>query len=355
MSDVSDVIMTLAGPVAAAEVSGPALCREWLINDQSQLRKHSKDPRSSTDLVELQSLARVRRYPLSSLSNLHLNQEDALREATELHRAHGDALVAVSTPRRFQHDVEQTADALRKVAAEAKIHIVLGIAPPEDANFEVQVATVVSQLASGIRTDADAEGGLFPGFIGEIDAADLQSLRAAVEAHRVSQAPLLLVGEISHDALQLLEGAIWRRCAFFDVPITSPMSVAELQARGAFIGFSAPAGAADISWQEYPYRRPLRTEQDFHAATDLLSLTSSGLRFRTDLTAYGGPGLGYAVDLVSAGRAEPSQLTANAVAFLSYPWVAPLAPEKVIHEIPCHWCGTKKVEGEHFSKMDALN
>lgn len=28
-----------------------------------------------------------------------------------------------STPRRFQHDVEQTADALRKVAAEAKIHI----------------------------------------------------------------------------------------------------------------------------------------------------------------------------------------------------------------------------------------
>ena len=43
---------------------------------------------------------------------------------------------------------------------------------------------VVSQLASGIRTDTDAEGGLFPGFIGEIDAADLQSLRAAVEASK---------------------------------------------------------------------------------------------------------------------------------------------------------------------------
>lgn len=43
---------------------------------------------------------------------------------------------------------------------------------------------MVSQLASGIRTDADAEGGLFPGFIGEIDAADLQSLRAAVEASK---------------------------------------------------------------------------------------------------------------------------------------------------------------------------
>lgn len=39
-------------------------------------------------------------------------------------------------------------------------------------------------MASGIRTDADAEGGLFPGFIGEIDAADLQSLRAAVEASK---------------------------------------------------------------------------------------------------------------------------------------------------------------------------
>ena len=31
------------------------------------------------------------------------------------------------------------------------------------------------------------------------------------QAHKVSQAPLLLVGEISHDALQLLEGAIWRQ------------------------------------------------------------------------------------------------------------------------------------------------
>ena len=40
-------------------------------------------------------------------------------------------------------------------------------------------------MASGIRTDADAEGGLFPGFIGEIDAADLQSLRAAVEASKI--------------------------------------------------------------------------------------------------------------------------------------------------------------------------
>ena len=30
------------------------------------------------------------------------------------------------------------------------------------------------------------------------------------------------------------------------------------------------------------------------------------------------------------GRAEPSQLTANAVAFLGYPWVAPLAPEKAL-------------------------
>lgn len=33
---------------------------------------------------------------------------------------------------------------------------------------------------------------------------------------------------------------------------------------------------------------------------------------------------------LSGGRAEPSQLTANAVAFLSYPWVAPLAPEKAL-------------------------
>eukprot|EP00434_Breviolum_minutum_P045625 symbB.v1.2.040947.t2/scaffold7677.1/size9936/1 len=64
-------------------------------------------------------------------------------------------------------------------------------------------------------------------------------------------------------------------------------------------------------------------------------------------------GLAYALELVChAGRTEAvGQLAANAVAFLSYPWVAPVAPEKITYEIPCHWCGTMKLEGEHFSKM----
>ena len=47
-------------------------------------------------------------------------------EMTPSHNAPVDDMtlhVVRSTPRRFQQDVERTADALRKVAAEAKIHI----------------------------------------------------------------------------------------------------------------------------------------------------------------------------------------------------------------------------------------
>eukprot|EP00913_Durusdinium_trenchii_P014423 g13529.t1 len=111
----------------------------------------------------------------------------------------------------------------------------------QDKEFEVQVASVVTDLAAGI-------GQFWPGFIGEIEGTDLGALAVAVEAQRRSQAPILITGEVSDDAFRILDDAIWRRCAFFDVP--SEPALIEIQARGALIGFSAPPGAADVSWQD---------------------------------------------------------------------------------------------------------
>ncbi|CAK9031449.1 unnamed protein product [Durusdinium trenchii] len=235
---MTEVIMSLAGPLAACDVSGPVLCREWLLNDQSQLFARSKE-KNAMEQVELSCLARLRRLPLSSLANLYLNEQDALREATNLRNAFGEALVVVSTPPRFAS--KEGVALLASVASEAKIHVVVGTTPPEDKEFEVQVASVVTDLAAGI-------GQFWPGFIGEIEGTDLGALAVAVEAQRRSQAPILITGEVSDDAFRILDDAIWRRCAFFDVP--SEPALIEIQARGALIGFSAPPGAADVSWQD---------------------------------------------------------------------------------------------------------
>ncbi|CAJ1335772.1 unnamed protein product [Effrenium voratum] len=105
---------------------------------------------------------------------------------------------------------------------------------------------------------------------------------------------------------------------------------------------------------DYPGRRPLRTEPDFVEAVKACgvnALISSGLRFRTDLTAFGGPGLAHALDLLKHAGVSTENVWANALSFLSFPWVAPAKPEKVTRQIECHWCGTRKMEGEHFSKM----
>merc|ERR1719277_1396301 len=67
-----------------------------------------------------------------------------------------------------------------------------------------------------------------------------------------------------------------------------------------------PPAAPDISWQPRAAQRPWKTEEAFlqalAAAPPGKALVSSGLRFRTDLAAFGGPGLGLCADLLSAAR-----------------------------------------------------
>ncbi|CAJ1401139.1 unnamed protein product [Effrenium voratum] len=295
--------------------------------------------------VELGCLAKVRRWPLSSLQNLHLNKEDAAREVAHLGR---NALVAVTTPSNFRRPGALAA--LQQVAAEAKIHIVVGTLPPVEVDFETQISAVLSDLACGFPSAASTDAkNLWPGFVGEVSGLDLAQLAVAFEAQRRQGVPVLVAGAVSRGILNF--PVVWRHCAFFDVPTDSPMALKELQEFGAFVGFSA---GTDVAWQDYPGRRPLRTEPDFVEAVKACgvnALISSGLRFRTDLTAFGGPGLAHALDLLKHAGVSTENVWANALSFLSFPWVAPAKPEKVTRQIECHWCGTRKMEGEHFSKM----
>lgn len=157
--------------------------------------------------------------------------------------------------------------------------------------------------------------------------------------------------------------AYGRNVFFFDVPIHSPVSAASLAERGANLGFCPPPCGADVAWEEYIERRPWYSEEAFLAALATAPidkvLLGTGLRFRTDLAAFGGPGLGYSYDLlVRASTSRPGSLPTIpdlrkiAVALLQYSWVPPLPPQKISYYIDCHWCGTSKPEGEHFSKMD---
>ncbi|CAE7224935.1 unnamed protein product [Symbiodinium natans] len=346
------VVMTLAGPVPADALNGPILCREWLLNDQSTLLQSSKAPLDAGDVVQLSCLSSVRRWPLSTLHNLHLNREDAVQAAAAFSREFsGAGLILVSTPSSFS---VQQPRALLEISREAGVQIAMGTTPPQDLmDFEACVSAVVSDLACGFSGSASTEP-LRPGFIGEIDAEKMEILAVCVEAQLRSQAPLLVVGSVPREALGYLDRGLWRKCAFFDVPDDSPVSVQELQERGAYVGFCAPPQAADVAWEDYPGRRPMRSEAGFLEAAARVRpgqlLASTGLRFRCDLAAFGGPGLGYAPQLLQRGSLQ-HQCWANAASFLSYPWQPPKPPEKVLHEIECHWCGTMKPDGEHFSKM----
>lgn len=327
MEKVEKVIMTVTGPLAPEEVSGLVLCREWLLNDQSQL--HMAEPIGPMERIELCNLAKIRRYPLSCFQNLHLNYEDALRELSALPRG---SLVLVTTPPQFRHGHGH--ETLKALARDTKQHLVVGTVPPNTLP-EVAVASVLSDLA--------IDGG--PGFIGELEGTDLESLKVAVEAQRQCEAPILIVGDVSKEAWEVLRNAHTAQCAFFDVSSNSEVGLRELETKG-FIGFSAPHCGSDVSWHDYCCRRPCRTEMDFRTRTK--SLVASGLRFRMDLSAFGGTGLSYGLEL---SERDSERLRSNAMTFLSYPWAAPIAPEKVLHDIQCHWCGTTKREGEHFSKM----
>ena len=182
-------IMTVRGPLAPEEVSGSVLCREWLLNDQSEL--HMAEP---IERIELANLAKIRRYPLSCLQNLHLNYQDALRELSALPRG---SLVLVTTPPQFRHGHET----LKALACEAGPHLVAGTVPPNMV-AEVAVASVLSDLA--------IEGG--PGFIGELQGTDVESLKVAVEAQRRCQAPILIVGNVSQRGLGSSEECIRAVC-----------------------------------------------------------------------------------------------------------------------------------------------
>ncbi|CAE7265586.1 hypothetical protein AK812_SmicGene1884 [Symbiodinium microadriaticum] len=354
MDPIPLVVMSVVGPVPPdALTAGPVLCREWLLNDQSTLlRSSSQASLDPGDVVQLSRLSAVRRWPLSTLHNLHLNQEDALQAASTFVREHGAAgLILVTTPLQFSLQPRTLLDITR----ETGMRIAVGTAPPQDlADFETCVSAVVSNLACGFSGSASTEP-LRPGFIGEVPAENLELLAICVEAQLRSKAPLLLVGSVPREALTHLDRADWRKCAFFDVPDDSPVSTQEVQDRGAYVGFCAPPQAADVAWEDYPDRRPVRTEASFLEAIGRVVpsrlLLATGLRFRCDLQAFGGSGLGYAVELLRRGSVDELQCRANAAEFLSYPWQAPIAPEKVLHEIECHWCGKTKPDGEHFSKM----
>eukprot|EP00445_Apocalathium_hangoei_P022605 CAMPEP_0203902332 /NCGR_PEP_ID=MMETSP0359-20131031/44405_1 /ASSEMBLY_ACC=CAM_ASM_000338 /TAXON_ID=268821 /ORGANISM="Scrippsiella Hangoei, Strain SHTV-5" /LENGTH=465 /DNA_ID=CAMNT_0050826161 /DNA_START=26 /DNA_END=1421 /DNA_ORIENTATION=+ len=374
------VIMTVLGPVPPADVSavsGPALCREWLVNDQKDLLQQAtatsgaKQEDGTVGLVELASVMRSRRWPLASLHNLHLSHEDVLAELAGplKRRALGarSCLVVASTPRAFWNPVSSSdySSRLRALAREVgdTLVLVVGTAPAPgqlagEEGLAAEVSRLVSDLRVGFEGSADTEGGekVRPGFIGELQLWDpltgppapheRLALLACAEAQHASGAALVLSGAVSEDVMAVLSegGADLTRCAFFDVPPTSPVSAARLVDAGAFLGFCPPGGSADVAWQDYPGRRPWRTEEAF---VDALSsgpsgrtLLGSGLRFRTDLSAFGGPGICYAPDLLAAvsagvglGPAIPPcshDLRQAAVNFLQYAWKPPPPPEKII-------------------------
>jgi len=381
--------MTVTGPVAVGSM--PPMrsisCREWLLNDQSALLQRQGEHKypAPGDRVELRNLTAMRRWPLATLNNLHLSKEDALQEMQgPAKQQYGTSMIVVSTPRQFwtsPMDPWSHAVSLQALSQETGMLVVGGTMPAPGRpasidDFETEVARLQTDLAVGFEA-APPQGGadrIRPGLIGELPLGgdDLLTLRVCVEAQRRSRAPLLLSGPVSHEALAILEGTaglpgsggscFWNSCAFFDVPSYSPVTVEQLAARGAFIGFSPPPATADIAWQDYVGRRPLRTEREFLEAVRSVAsgnvLVSSSLRFRTDLAACGGPGLSYASELLLTARQtgdaslpQEEVLSSTSMSFLQYPWKPPPPPEKVEHLIECHWCGTQKKQGDHFSKL----
>lgn len=412
--------MTVTGPIIPTDVLpvGPGLCREWLLNDQSSLLQrllppdadgeilHNHSHPSPGDRVEFNNLMSMRRWPLAALNNLHLSRDDAIQElcgAVKLH--HNGGFVVICTPRAFWTSPTAPSDravVLQGLSRESGLPIVSGTAPApgqptSETEFETEVARLESDLLIGYEA-VPAQGGksstssmdganrVRPGLLGELPLwdpthepptlAQVLSLRVCVEVQRRTNAPLLLSGPVCHEAFAILDGAagppgtgpcIWERCAFFDVPPESPISAAQLSARGSFLGFCPPPAAADISWQPYLGRRPWKTEEAFLKSLANApvgrTLVSSGMRFRTDLVAYGGGGLAHAPDLLFSARwhtaascnmqplPDETALRAAAIAFLQYPWRPTPPPEKIVLTISCHWCGAQKNEGEHFSKL----
>eukprot|EP00927_Polykrikos_kofoidii_P070119 TRINITY_DN6599_c0_g1_i2.p1 TRINITY_DN6599_c0_g1~~TRINITY_DN6599_c0_g1_i2.p1 ORF type:complete len:410 (+),score=58.61 TRINITY_DN6599_c0_g1_i2:246-1475(+) len=377
-AEVQSVVMTVGGPLAPEDVPvGPVLCREWLLADQAALLvaetaglDGSGDggvgcPKAGSR-VELSGLAVLRRWPLCALHNLSLSKDDVLQEISgPFKRRHSGGLVMVSTPRPFWgvSTPQDWAAALLALQKDACVQLVSGTSPapgrpasPSNEDIEVEVAKLVSDLAVGYEGSTQVR----PGFIGELllhgpsaDATELLSLLTCVEAQRRCGAPLLLSGPVSAEAFAILDGSrtgvsgpcLWERCAFFDVPIDSPVPVGELVRRGAYAGFCPPPCCGETAWASYAYQRPWRTEEAFFEGLAVApagrALLGSGLRFRTDLTAFGGPGLSYAADLVGAagspGCCLPPRSSAAvmagsrareaAIGFLQYPWKPPPPPE----------------------------
>lgn len=378
-SPATPVVMCVGGPVAPEKLpQGPALCREWLLNDQSKLLVERAGFAAGTRL-ELQNALAMRRWPLCSLHNLHLSSEDAVREVLgPFRRSFGGGLIVITTPRAFWNVASASgwSETLRSFVKEAErpeLALVVGTAPAPGcpataADFEVEVAKLESDLAIGFEAAQQGQDCIRPGFIGELclpaeaDEAALSALRVCAEAQRRTGAPMLLSGSVSEEALGVLMdvGAVWEKCAFFDVPPDSPVAPATLAELGAFLGFCSPPGAADVAWQPYPARRPWKTEPQFLSALSGgpagRTLISSGVRFRTDIVQGGGPGLCAAPELLAEGLPSDELPAAAsfreaAISFLQYPWKPPPPPVEVIRTVECHWCGTRVKEGDHFSKF----
>eukprot|EP00928_Gymnodinium_smaydae_P083581 TRINITY_DN66825_c0_g1_i1.p1 TRINITY_DN66825_c0_g1~~TRINITY_DN66825_c0_g1_i1.p1 ORF type:complete len:466 (+),score=54.29 TRINITY_DN66825_c0_g1_i1:85-1398(+) len=408
------VVMTVLGPVAPADLSRDGssflLCREWLLNDQSALvdgQPDATDSLQTGDRISLATVGAARRWPLCSLHNLSISYDDALLELNALPQG---SVVVDSTPRAFWSPAStgQRAALLWSLAQSTGIRLIMGTAPDVQrglTSFDagvIEAATkqLVRDLSEGyelqslpgqdIRLPQGAPQRVLPGVIGELalssheesEAFELCVLRIAVEAQRLTGAPVLLSGPISAKAMAILDGTssergpcLWDKCVFFDVPSDSAISQTDLMERGSFVGYCSPPAGSDIAWQSFPHRRPCRTEDAFlTAVTSTLSqsnrvLVGSGLRFRTDLQAFGGCGLAHTIELLrgavqrksfpldAAGVQQASLDLDNAgLQFFQYAWQPPAQPEAARappgpDTIVCQWCGTIRSDGKHFSKM----
>merc|ERR1712232_964061 len=88
-------------------------------------------------------------------------------------------------------------------------------------------------------------------------------------------------------------------------------------------------------------------------------LLGSGLRFRTDLHAFGGSGLNQVSEVLHSrlSRADAGTSFAEVgLGFLAYAWQPPAAaqPKKApppAGSVTCRWCSTVRSDGKHFNKM----
>lgn len=198
MSQDPPTVMTVRGPMPTADM-GVTLTHEHIVADVTSWSHRTESlgwqPDELAQLpVREDILWDLRQDPFANLDNCRLDDLELAAQEVSRYRALGGQTILEATGLGVGRDL----DALRAISARSGVAIVAGTGYYLDAAMPEGVRVLsAGQIAERILADlADGEGGIRPGFIGEIGVgadftpAEQNSLRAALIAQGETGLPV---------------------------------------------------------------------------------------------------------------------------------------------------------------------